>query len=252
MADLNFLAKGEGTPVVLLHGWGGSLNSLTGLQDIIVEHGGYRVFNLDLPGFGQSQLPEKVLTLDDYVEIIAGFIKKENLFKPVLVGHSFGGKLSAALAVTYPELVGGLVLIDASGINPHNSRRKSLFLIPAKVFGSVFSIPGLNLIKPAARSFFYKHLVRERDYLDSQNLRQTFLNIVNTHLDKVLGKIKTPTLLIWGEDDTLTPLWMGEKMAELIPDSRLEVVAGKKHILPKTSPEIVAKIILAYLNSAKK
>lgn len=247
--ELNYSKKGEGPAIMLLHGWGGSITSLEKLQTLLADQG-YQVFNFDLPGFGANSSLEKAMTLDDYVEFLSNFLKENQIFKPVLVGHSFGGKLAAAFASKHQDQLSKLVLINASGLNPRNSTKKKLMLIPAKVFGGFFSLPGINLAKPLARKLFYKFIVRERDYVSSNGLKETFLNVVNEHLDTRLVKIKAPTLLIWGEKDTYTPLWMGEKMAELIPNSRLEVVAEAKHILPKAAPEIVAKIIHAYLNSA--
>ena len=85
--------------------------------------------------------------------------------------------------------------------------------------------------------------MKEQDYYRSGELKQTFINIVNEHLDKVLPDIKAPLLVIWGQKDTVTPLWMGKRIVELVPGAELYTVPEARHDLPKVRPEIVAEMI---------
>jgi pimeloyl-ACP methyl ester carboxylesterase len=245
---INYTVKGEGPTLILLHGWGGSIKSLENLQTRLADMG-FQVFNVDLPGFGESGKPGKALVLDDYVNYIHELIEKLNIYKPIIAGHSFGGKVAAAFAIKYPNLPSRLVLIDSSGLNPRNGSRKKFFLVTSKVFGSIFMLPGFKPIKPFFRKLYYKFIVRERDYLEADGLRATLKNILAENLDQKLRLIKADTLLIWGEFDKYTPLWMGQEMTRLIKGSRLEVVAGARHALPLDEPDIVAKIIYTFLNS---
>ncbi|MFQ5492911.1 MAG: alpha/beta fold hydrolase [Candidatus Dojkabacteria bacterium] len=245
---VNYCVKGEGRTIILLHGWGGSIGSLEKLQQELADMG-FQVFNLDLPGFGDSGIPGKAMTLDDYVEYLDKLVTRLNIYKPIFVGHSFGGKLAMKYAINKPGTLSNLVVIDASGINPRNSAKRSLLYLPAKIFGAVFDLPGLKLVKPIVRKLFYKFVVREHDYVKSDHIRQTFQNIISEHLDGKLDQIKTDTLVIWGEKDTVTPLWQGQQLASKIAGSRFEVVEGAKHSLPLEMPEVVARIIYSYLNN---
>lgn len=246
---VNYSVKGEkkGLKVILLHGWGGSINSLALLQDALVEKG-YEVYNMDLPGFGESQDLSQPMSLEDYTSYIARFIKELKLEKAVLVGHSFGGKIAMTVGINNPELISGLVLINASGIKPQNSLKKVAYLIPSKLFGLIFKLPVLNIFYSVVRKIYYKLLVREQDYFKASPVQQkTMQNVVNTHLDNKVSRINSPTLIIWGSQDKQTPLWQGRKLATLIPNSRLEIVDEATHGLPLKQPAVVANLISMFL-----
>ena len=112
---LNYKKKGEGSPVILLHGWGGSSASLDNLATILANNG-YTTYNVDLPGFGDSPAPLKPYRMDDYAETIKEFIAWICMDKPVSIGHSFGGKIGLFLSAKYPKLLSKLILVDSSGI----------------------------------------------------------------------------------------------------------------------------------------
>ncbi len=228
--------------IILMHGWSGSSKSLVGLQNSLSQKG-FEVYNVDLPGFGGTELPPNPYYIDDYIDAILSFIEEQKITKPFLVGHSFGGKIALKIAATRPQLVRGIIAIGASGVEPKNSTKKKVLAQIAKAGKSAEKIPLLGLFAKPARKLFYKMLVREKDYYNSGALRETFVNIVNEHLDNLFPKINIPTLLIWGEQDKVTPLWMGQRMAELIPGAKLEVVPLNRHELPKVQPEIVSEII---------
>jgi pimeloyl-ACP methyl ester carboxylesterase len=255
--EVFFTKKGEGpVPIILLHGWGGSHASMAKLQDELA--GRFTVYNLDLPGFGKSLLIKPAMTLIDYVEVLKKFIIEQNIVNPVLAGHSFGGKIITKLAIensrqsklspSQPSIpLKAIVLIASSGINPMNDSKKSLMAKFAGFGKKIFSLPVLKNFSKPIRKFFYYYIVRERDFFDAgEKLRQTFINVNNENLDDDpagLADIKTPSVIIWGQLDTVTPLWMGEKLARLIPGARLEVIEGARHNLVKVTPEIVSKII---------
>jgi len=242
---LNYSVIGEGQDVILLHGWGGSSKSLAALQEKLATKG-FRVYNLDLPGFGLSEFPEKPMHLSDYVELLAEFLTSLGLDRPIIVGHSFGGKVAVKTAVLKPELLSALVLINVSGLKPHNSTKKKILAPISKPFRLLFSLPVLKYLYAPLRQLYYRFIVREKDYYRSGKLRDTFVNIVNEHLDEELSQVNINTLIIWGAEDKVTPLWMGEKLNREIAGSRLEVVADIGHALPLKQPAIVAEIIYNY------
>lgn len=247
--QLNYTVKGQGRKnLILLHGWGGSLPSLEPLQNQLAQGGGYRVFNIEWPGFGSSKTKLKTaLTFTDFVTQLEEFIKQQGILMPVLVGHSFGGKVAMAFAHKNPMLVKNLILINTSGLKPKNSIKKLVLFIPTKVFGAIFSLPLLIKIKPFIRKVYYRFIVREHDYLISESLEATFRSIIDSNLDDKIGNIETDTLLIWGEKDRQTPLWMGEKLAQMMPNAKIEVIKDSKHSLPLVNPELIATIIRLYI-----
>ena len=245
---LNYTAKGQGRKtIILLHGWGGSLKSLTPLQNELIKSSDYRVFNLEWPGFGESPIIHKAAKIKDYETYLLEFISEQNIIKPILIGHSFGGKVAMSLAINNPTLLDKLILINSSGLKPKNTLKRTLLFLPTKIFGAFFKLPILRIIKKPMRKLYYKLIVRESDYLISENLEITMKNVLNENLDESVSKIQVQTLLIWGEKDTQTPLWMGNKLANEIPNSKLEVIKDAKHGLPLNQPEIVSTLISLFL-----
>lgn len=246
---LNYTVKGQGNKnIILLHGWGGSMESLQGLQDELAKTNTYRVYNIELPGFGESSISKgKVLTLDDYVSSLDIFMESNNINKPILVGHSFGGKVALAYTLKKENKVQNLILVNSSGLKPKNTLKKVVLIVPTKTFGLLFSLPVLNKVKSPIRSIYYRFVVRERDYLRSKELQETLKNVLKVNLDDQIGKINVDTLLIWGENDSYTPLWMGERFSKLLPNARLEVIQGAKHNLPLVNPQIVSSMIRLHI-----
>ena len=245
--ELYYEEKGSGVPVILIHGWGGSHTSLEKLATELANNG-FRTINVDLPGAGSSEPPLTTMHMDNYVNEIIHLIKRLELNSPVLVGHSFGGKIGMFLAVKYPNIISKLVLIDASGIKPVKTLKQKITYVIAKIANFIFWIPPIFLFRPVVRYLYYKIVVREFDYYKSGVMKETFKNVINEHIDENLKKIKNDTLIIWGRDDKYTPLWNGEKITEGIKNSRLEVIENVGHGLPLLYPQVVAKLIVNFLN----
>jgi pimeloyl-ACP methyl ester carboxylesterase len=245
--NINYIDKGSGAPIVLLHGWGGSSKSLEQLAEHLVL-GGYRTINVDLPGFGQSEMPTSVIGMEEYVDLVYDLITRLELRKPVIIGHSFGGKIAMFFALKYPSTVARIVLINASGIRPKPTMRGKISYVLAKIGNVVFWIPPFIFFRKGMKHAFYRFVVGEQDYFRSQNLRETFKRVIKQHINSRLKEINLETLVIWGAEDRMTPLWQGEKIASGIKKSRLEVVDGVGHNLPLKHPEIVSQLILKFLD----
>ncbi len=223
--NINYIDEGEGKHVLLLHGWGGSIQTMMPIFNILKNK--FRVVIVDLPGFGSSDIPKTPWNSYDYAECIHRLIKKLNLKDLILFGHSHGGRISIILASKY-ELVKKLILIDSAGIIP---KRKAIYYIKVycfKMLKKIFlAFPAKN--KKEKLDKFYKKF-GSRDYRDSDGLmRQTMVKVINDNLFNLLGLIKAPTLLIWGENDEETPLYMGQIMEKEIPDSGLVILKGAGH-----------------------
>ena len=222
---INYMDEGKGKNVLLLHGWGGSIQTMMPIFNILKDR--FRVVTLDLPGFGRSDTPKVPWNSYDYAECINKFINKLNLRDLILFGHSHGGRISIILASKY-DFVKKLILIDSAGIIP---KRKTKYYI--KVYGFkllkklYFMLPGKN--KEARMEKFYMKF-GSRDYRDAEGImRQTMVKVINDNLMSLLRLIKVPTLLIWGENDQDTPLYMGKMMENEITDSGLVVLKGAGH-----------------------
>lgn len=246
--ELNYTVKGKNQSLILLHGWGGSSSSLDGLQEGLAQKG-FLVFNLDLPGFGKTPLTKSEMNIDDYANAIVEFIKSKNIYKPVLIGHSFGGKLAIKLALEQPDLISKIVLIGASGVKPLNDKKKSIFLKVSSFGKKIFTSNLLKSLYNPVRKFYYYFVVRERDYFNAgEKLQKTFIKVSDVYFDHLLNNVSVPTLVVWGSEDMVTPLWMGEKLKSGIPGAKLKVVGDARHNLPTIKSEIVSEIIYNYLN----
>lgn len=212
-------------PVVLMHGWGCNVDTVASIENIF--KGKMRVLNIDLPGHGKSSEPPSVWGIEEFTSMIEKFISELNLEKPSLVGHSFGGRIGILLSSRND--VDKLLLVDAAGIKP----RRSL-----KYYWKVYSFKTMKniLLLFLGKEKGSKAVERLRgkkgsaDYRNSSpRMRAIMSKCVNEDLKHVMPSIKAPTLLIWGENDTATPLSDAETMKRLIPDAGLVSFPGCGH-----------------------
>ena len=225
--DLNYIVEGEGTPILVLHGWGCNIDTVRSIINILNKK--YKVYSLDLPGHGKSQEPKEAIGSFEYAEIVREFIKSMKIEKASFVGHSFGGKLSIIFGAKYPELVDKIVLIDSAGLIPKRG---------PKYYIRVYSFKSLRFLyknlffwyKDEKRmEKFYKKFGSD-DYRDSSGvMRKIVVKVVNENLRPLLKDIKASTLIIWGDKDDATPLYMAKIMEKEIKDSGLVVFEGAGH-----------------------
>ncbi len=223
--NINYIEEGKGKHVLLLHGWGGSIQTMMPIFNILKEK--FRVVALDLPGFGNSDIPKEPWNSYDYAECINKFIEELNLNEIILFGHSHGGRISIVLASKY-NFVKKLILIDSAGIIPKRKAKYYIKVYWFKMLKKIYlTFPLKN--KQEKLDKFYKKF-GSRDYRDAEGvMRQTMVKVINDNLLRLFSDIKAPTLLIWGENDEDTPLYMGEMMEKEIPDSGLVILKGAGH-----------------------
>lgn len=228
---------GRGKPLIMLHGWGMDVSTFWPMVDLLKND--FTVWLIDLPGFGKSDMPKKVLTISDYAKIIAKFIKDKKINKPVLFGHSFGGKISIKLASLFPNLLSKLILEASSGIKLDKTPFQIMAFPLAKV--GHFFLPDIFHLRSKFRQKLYKKL--ESDYADAKELKEIFLNIIDEDLTSDLKNIKTETLLLWGDRDRAVPLSSGKKMYKLINNSKLVVFEDIGHFPHLSNPERTASYV---------
>jgi len=240
--EISFKITGEGTPLLILHGWGSRSERWERVAELLTENG-IKVIILDLPGFGNSQRPSKVWGLDDYCEFIQEFVKFLNLEKFYLLGHSFGGALAVKCALAFPEKIDKLFLVGAACFRK-KALRKKLFYIIAKVFKIFSFLPCYSCV----RKGFYKFIVRKSDYPYTEGvMKDIYLKIIKEDLSDVLPQIQIPTTIIWGEKDKIKPVKEARSINDKIKNSKLEILPKGGHNLHSEMPEKLSKIISQFL-----
>jgi pimeloyl-ACP methyl ester carboxylesterase len=217
------LDVGSGPPVVVLHGWGGRIESMA--PTIACLATGLRVIAIDLPGFGESPPPRGVWGTPDYAVFVRDVLGELSIDRALFVGHSFGAKTSLYLAATHTGLIEKLVAVSSSGLRSPptmRARAKRAMSRGARLAGRA-GAPGRRL-----RDSIYRRIASD-DYKDAGELRQTLVRVVNEDLSPLLPRIKAPTLLVWGDRDDAVPLSHARRMEQLISDAGLVVLEGAGH-----------------------
>lgn len=224
--DIFYKIAGKGKKVILLHGWGGNSNSFLPVFNYLSTK--YCVYSIDFPGFGQSTVPDRPIGVGEYKSILLKFLDALNIDKACLVGHSFGGRVSIMLAAEHPERVDKVVLVDSAGILPKRAFKYYFRVYKFKLMKKLYLAlsPGADK-QQKVDSFYEKY--GSKDYKESGSMRGTFVKVVNQDLRGYLPLIKSPTLIIWGENDNDTPLEHGRIMEKEIPDAGLVVFKDAGH-----------------------
>ena len=214
--DINYEVIGEGKPVILLHGWLTDMETMRPIANNLSQS--FKCYLVDVIGFGKSGLPESPMNTDDFGDFLAELVKKLDIQKPILIGHSNGGRIimNAAGRDLFP--IEKIVLMDCSGIKPKRTLEYYIKVGIAKVGKACLSI----LPKSSSIKEKLTNKVGSKDYQNSpQVLKDTMKIIVNEDQSQKLPNIKVPTLLIWGGLDKATPISDAKKIESLIPDCGL-------------------------------
>ncbi|MDR1940446.1 MAG: alpha/beta hydrolase [Clostridiales bacterium] len=215
--------------VIFLHGFGGSTVSFAYAANIISKQA-FRTTLVDMYGFGKTPPLDRPMTLDDYVKSIEEIIEYYRMENVILTAHSFGGRVAIRLAASNRRIK-KLVLTDSAGIPPRRALKYYFKVYSYKLFKKL----GITL-NTGSRD--YKGL--------SDVMKKTFVNIVNDDLTPYLDKIDCPALLVWGKNDSETPLYMAEIMKKNISDSALIVFENCGHFCYLEEPYRFIKILSAF------
>ena len=212
---VNYTDAGSGEAVVLLHGWGQNIQMMEPIGNNLVNK---RVVIIDLPGHGKSEEPKEAWTVYDYASCIHTLLTNLKIDEPILIGHSFGGKISLVYASKYKtKKVIGLACPFKKQIVKLSFKTKALKF--AK------KIPLLNKLEGFAK----KH-IGSTDYKNaSEMMRKIMVLTVNTDITEDVKKIKCPTLLIWGTNDLQVSIDDAYELEKLIKDCGVVVYDGCTH-----------------------
>lgn len=222
--------KGSGADVLILHGWGGRIESFAPVIDNLAQ--GYRVTALDFPGHGESDPPPTPWSVTEYADLTLRLLSQLDIPPSHVIAHSFGGRVTILLAAQHPELFNKIVLVDSAGVLPKRGikyyRKVYTYKLGKKLAKWKWSAACLK-----AMGYDIKKKITSAGSADyralSPAMRGTFVQVVNQNLRPYLKNIRNSVLLVWGSQDTDTPLYMAQIMEKEIPDAGLVVIEGAGH-----------------------
>ena len=244
--EVNYKIAGEGEPLLILHGWGGSSGSWIKVQEILAKQG-FKVICPDFPGFGKSKTPQEIWSVGDYTKWINDFTNFLNLKNFFILAHSFGGRVAIKFAVNFPERLKSLILCASAGIKSKPGPKTRIIYWLAKIGNAIFTPKHLARFKDGTRNIFYVFL-RHKDYAKADGtMREIIKKVLEEDLLPDLSKMKTETLIIWGERDRLVPVKYAHIFKENIKNSRLEILPKIGHSPHLEVPEKLTEILIPFL-----
>ena len=230
---INYIQYGEGNDVLLLHGWGQNIAMMKPLGDNLCDR--FRVTIIDFPGFGESDEPSSAWTITDYANMLEKLVVELKIKKPIIMGHSFGGRVAIRYSANNP--IEKLVLFGSPCI-----RREQELSFSVKLLKKLKTLPGLNEFGE-----YMKKYIGSRDYkAASPIMRKILVNVVNEDLSEYAKKIEEPTLLIWGEMDTEALVEDARELEKIMMDAGLIILPGT-HYAFLENLEYVCNILREFL-----
>ncbi len=217
--------------LVLLHGWGNSLETLLPLAKMFHRRfASWQVFVIDLPGHGKSAMPQnEEWGSREFANEVRDYLREEKVTKAVFLGHSFGGKVSLLLAKEEKELVQKVILVGSAGLAPKRTLKKKIFLFYVKILGLFYkkidSLFGMTLFqqKVAAR-------YGSADYKKANPLMRKILGrVIREDFSSMCSSLEQEFLLLWGQEDNETPIDMAMRFSKLLKKSQLVIYPHKGH-----------------------
>lgn len=230
---------GKGPPLILLHGWGQNKETFRQILEELKDS--FTIYIPDLIGFGYSDEPDTSYNVNDYVKFLKAFIQDLNIIDPIILGHSFGGRIAIKYAYSNPNIK-MLVLVSSAGIKKR-SIKKTLKIIKYKLIRKYYKmkkdILAYNRLKTNSGS---------SDYYNATNLMKgTLSKVIKEDLTKYLKKIKVKTLIIWGKNDLTTPYKDAIKMKHYLKNSQLITFNGCGHFPYIEKQTDFIKVLKLYL-----
>jgi pimeloyl-ACP methyl ester carboxylesterase len=261
-ARVNYVEMGQGPPVVLVHGLSGCWqNWLENIPHVARRH---RVIALDLPGFGESELPNEEISIPGYGRFVDAFLGEIGVERGAIVGNSMGGFIAAETTLAHPSRVEKLVLVSAAGLVRVGNRQLYALERAARLFHpltAAFLARREHLVRrPRLRRRMLYGVVRypvrigpELAYeVASGAGKPGFLDALNAIMaydfrDR-LPEISAPTLIVWGRNDRIVPIEGAYEYEKLIPNARLEIFEETGHVPMLERPARFNQLIEEFLN----
>lgn len=242
----SYIEVGEGTPIIILHGLMGGLSNFDRVTDFFSKKG-YKVVIPELPIYSMSLLKTNVKNFAKYLHDFIEFKGYDNV---ILLGNSLGGHIGLYHVKLYPEKVKALVITGSSG------------LYESAMGGGYTKRGDYEVIKKKAQEVFYDPEIATKEIVDdvyaTVNDRNKLIktlaiakSAIRHNMSKDLPKMQTPTCVIWGKNDTVTPPNVAEEFHELLPDSELFWIDKCGHAAMMEHPEEFNRILLGWLKDRK-
>lgn len=223
--------KGEKT-LVFLHGWGAEQGCFLPFEFCFENE--YSLLFIDFPPFGKSEEPKSVWGVEDYSEMVKSLVEYLKIKELIFVAHSFGCRVAIKFSSCYTNLVKALVLIGAAGCKPKRGLKYYFKVLKYKLSKKKNIRAGSS------------------DYVAlSPHMKKCFVKIVNTFQEPEMKTLVVPTLLIFGENDNDTPLYMAKRMKKLIKNSKLVIVKNSSHFCFLEQFDLVFDSVYSFLKECE-
>lgn len=249
--NVNYEVKGQGEYIFILHGWGANLEVYSSVADVLSAK--YTVVSFDFPGFGKTDEPEEVWDVLKYAEFTAKFISTFGCKEVILLGHSFGGRVILKMVgeCELPFEVNKILFVDSAGVMPQRSEKQNFKTKAYKLGKCILSFYPIKKMFPNALEALRKKF-SSADYANaSVIMRGVLVKTVNEDLVYLMKNIKCTTLLIWGENDTATPIGdakiFEKEISQAGADVGLAVIKNAGHFSFLDQPYVFANIIKSFL-----
>lgn len=231
---VNYIQYGEGKDIILLHGWGQNIEMMKPIGDNLA--GNFRITIIDFPGFGESEEPSEAWNISNYANMLELLVKELKIKKPIVMGHSFGGRVAIRYSANNP--IEKLVLFGSPCVRLQQKQP-----LKVRILKKLKTLPGMDKFGE-----FMKKYIGSRDYkAASPMMRQILVNTVNEDLSAYASQIEEPTLLIWGDNDTEAPIEEAKMLEKIMPDAALIVLPGTHYAYLENLGQVI-NILYSFLN----
>lgn len=228
---ISYHTMGEGEPVLLIHGLSGSWRWWRRNTHALAQH--YQLYLIDLPGFGKMRFERRRFDLEEVASSLVVWMDTVGMNQVHLIGHSMGGYICLWIAAHYPERVKDVVLISPAGL-PHQPSLSG-YLLPL--------LMTISTLKPQ----FIPLLIADALRAGPRIIIQAARDLLTKDIRADLQGTSTPTLLIWGAEDSLVPPALGEVLRQQIPHAHLLVLNKAGHVAMFDQPDQFNNAVLAFL-----
>lgn len=235
--NVTYRIKGEGKPLLILHGWGVSSKIW---EEVMEGINNRLVICPDIPGFGESDIPNEIWDVSSYASWLKSFVKELGLEKFDVIAHSFGGRIIIKFLQNNQRMVDKLILHGSAGIRNELNLKQKLLKTGSNVSPRFIKKIFKKVLNP---------LLKDKDYSKAnETMKEIMKKVIEEDLSVYLNNIHNKTLLIWGENDKLVPLNYAYEFNRKINNSELITIENSGHSAFKTNTEEFLRIVLNFLN----
>ncbi len=250
--NINYICEGEGKCVVLLHGWGSSIVPFKATIELLKK--AYKVIAMDMPGFGQSDEPKESWCVDDYADFVIEFLGKLNIKSAIFLGHSFGGRVIIKLFErdSLPFEIPKIILVDSAGVKPKKTFSQKVKIATYKTGKKILNTRIAKKLFPDALDTLQSKSGSADYRAASPVMRQTMVRVVNEDLTHLFPKVSPPTLLIWGENDSATPVSDALILEKMMPDAGKVILKNCGHFSFLDDSYTYLRVLASFLSIAER